>query len=1496
MNAAGIRIGGTLVIPTGATSGYVLTSDTNGNASWGPPGSGPQGNQGNQGVTGSGGGTGSQGNQGNQGVAGTGGSAGAQGNQGNQGTAGSNGGTGSAGAQGNQGNQGTAGSNGGTGSAGAQGNQGNQGTAGSNGGTGSAGAQGNQGTAGSNGGAGAQGNQGNQGVAGSGTAAGGTTQIQYNNANAFAASAGLTWDNGNTRLGVGISPGLATLDVQGGVRLKRTVIAASTYTLLATDNTVGVSFIGAVTLTLPSASSVPSGFFYSIQDESGSAGTNNITINRAGTDTINGATNVVIAKNYGGVMIYSDGANKWYIENPNFSATSGSQGNQGNQGTAGTNGSVGSQGNQGNQGNQGTGNQGVQGNTGPQGGSGALSIGATTIGGGTTGSVLIVGTGTLLQQDNSNLFWDATNHRLGLDTATPQTTLDVQGSIRFKRTVVSTTPYTILASDNIIGVTGPASARSLTLPSAASTPAGQMYIISDESGTAAANNITINRAGTDTIEGATTKVIALNYAAVRLYSDGVSKWFSTVDIGNQGNQGTAGSNGSAGVQGNQGNQGAAGSNGSAGVQGNQGNQGSGNQGVQGTTGPQGGSGALSIGATTIGGGTTGSVLIVGTGTLLQQDNSNLFWDATNHRLGLDTATPQTTLDVQGSIRFKRTVVSTTPYTILASDNIIGVTGPASARSLTLPSAASTPAGQMYIISDESGTAAANNITINRAGTDTIEGATTKVIALNYAAVRLYSDGVSKWFSTVDIGNQGNQGTAGSNGSAGVQGNQGNQGAAGSNGSAGVQGNQGNQGSGNQGVQGTTGPQGGSGALSIGATTIGGGTTGSVLIVGTGTLLQQDNSNLFWDATNHRLGLDNASPQATLDVTGGVRLKRTTVAASSYTAALTDYLIGVNFAGAVTITLPAASTAAAGFIYAIEDESGVAATNNITITPNGTDKINGVNASVKITANYGRIALYSTGASPGGWFVEYNTSLLGVQGNQGFQGTAGSNGGVGSQGNQGNQGTAGTGGGAGSQGNQGNQGTAGSNGGVGTQGNQGFQGFQGASGGAGAVAGTNTQLIFNNSGAYAGAANLVWDSTNNKLAVGTSTLGATTLDVQGSYRVKRTVYSTTPNTIGATDYYVAITGPASARVVNLPAASTTGRLIIIADESGTAGVNNITINRAGADTINGATSYVINQNYGAVALISDGTSLWTVNHKDIKIGTYVGGGTSGSVSYIDSNLLAAQDNANLFYDATNKRLGIGTSTVNSALNVSLNNTDFTNTSGANSHLLLINPNGSGQNCLTSFINGTLRGKWRTDSAGNVNYVCNGGYHAFYTGGDSGTGAVKMTLNASGLAAIGNNATTTPNAMLQIDSKDSSTRTLQLNAPSGQTANILEALRNGTIVDVFGPQGYFGVGTGSNNPVSPIDIRGSVTTDVTASLRPVASQTADILQVLDQSGTTRYDKIGIDGRVYVYAPNSAPTDANIENNQITFYLDEAGNKLDIRVRYSSGTLKTGAITLI
>ena len=52
---------------------------------------------------------------------------------------------------------------------------------------------------------------------------------------------------------------------------------------------------------------------------------------------------------------------------------------------------------------------------------------------------------------------------------------------------------------------------------------------------------------------------------------------------------------------------------------------------------------------------------------------------------------------------------------------------------------------------------------------------------------------------------------------------------------------------------------------------------------------------------------------------------------------------------------------------------------------------------------------------------------------------------------------------------------------------------------------------------------------------------------------------------------------------------------------------------------------------------------------------------------------------------------------------------------------------------------------------------------------------------------------------------------------------------------------------------------------------------------------------DSRFYSTVPDSAPTDANLDNSQMTFYLDEASNALKVRVRYSDGTLKTGTVAL-
>ena len=60
-------------------------------------------------------------------------------------------------------------------------------------------------------------------------------------------------------------------------------------------------------------------------------------------------------------------------------------------------------------------------------GGGGMAIGGA-ITSGTSGSVLFVDASNQLAQDNSNFFWDDTNDRLGLGTATPAAILDVKGT------------------------------------------------------------------------------------------------------------------------------------------------------------------------------------------------------------------------------------------------------------------------------------------------------------------------------------------------------------------------------------------------------------------------------------------------------------------------------------------------------------------------------------------------------------------------------------------------------------------------------------------------------------------------------------------------------------------------------------------------------------------------------------------------------------------------------------------------------------------------------------------------------------------------------------------------------------------------------------------------------------------------------------------------------------------------------------------------------------
>jgi hypothetical protein len=88
---------------------------------------------------------------------------------------------------------------------------------------------------------------------------------------------------------------------------------------------------------------------------------------------------------------------------------------------------------------------------------------------------------------------------------------------------------------------------------------------------------------------------------------------------------------------------------------------------------------------------------------------------------------------------------------------------------------------------------------------------------------------------------------------------------------------------------------------------------------------------------------------------------------------------------------------------------------------------------------------------------------------------------------------------------------------------------------------------------------------------------------------------------------------------------------------------------------------------------------------------------------------------------------------------LDNDDYTNTDGENSHILMTNPNEFGQNVVSSYINGVMAAKWRTDYVGNISWISNATDpdrgHYFFVGGDYGIGQSKMKICPGGIV-VGN----------------------------------------------------------------------------------------------------------------------------------------------------------------
>ena len=95
----------------------------------------------------------------------------------------------------------------------------------------------------------------------------------------------------------------------------RTEVANANYTAQPGDRTIAYTALGAARkVTLPAASAFPTGTALRVFDETGNcSSTTTITLARAGTDTINGATSAIIAAPFGLLEVQGNGVGKWTI-------------------------------------------------------------------------------------------------------------------------------------------------------------------------------------------------------------------------------------------------------------------------------------------------------------------------------------------------------------------------------------------------------------------------------------------------------------------------------------------------------------------------------------------------------------------------------------------------------------------------------------------------------------------------------------------------------------------------------------------------------------------------------------------------------------------------------------------------------------------------------------------------------------------------------------------------------------------------------------------------------------------------------------------------------------------------------------------------------------------------------------------------------------------------------------------------------------------------------
>ena len=134
-----------------------------------------------------------------------------------------------------------------------------------------------------------------------------------------------------------------------------------------------------------------------------------------------------------------------------------------------------------------------------------------------------------VESDNQThmLFVDGSQDMIGIKTDTPLVTFDVNGEVRnnggvYRKLRDVNSTGNILQTDYVIRCVQ-TNAITLTLPSKSNNQ-GQIIILKDALGNANSNNITVQAATGDTIDGSSSYVISNNKEGVTLMCDGINGW------------------------------------------------------------------------------------------------------------------------------------------------------------------------------------------------------------------------------------------------------------------------------------------------------------------------------------------------------------------------------------------------------------------------------------------------------------------------------------------------------------------------------------------------------------------------------------------------------------------------------------------------------------------------------------------------------------------------------------------------------------------------------------------------------------------------------------------------------------------------------------------------------------------------------------------------------------------------------------------------------------